>query len=420
MATTAYLPLDQLVGLLVTLALTFVIGLEREEKGASDQSYMVAGVRTFPIIGALGYVLGRLAPGEVLHISLGFVALSAFLVVSYLHKLRSGDHGATTEMSALIAYLVGVLVAREHEGLAAAVTVAVVLLLQAKGPLERFAAKLPAREITAFVQFLLLTAVILPILPNQDYTQFHLNPFRTWLIVVAVCGVSYVSYLLQRLARTQHSVLLTAVLGGAYSSTATTVVLARRSREAPDLRTYAGAIVLASGVMYARLAVLVWLFNADLGWRLGPRLLVLAVVGAVSGFVIAFRRSQPGPPAEPGHLAERNPLELATAVLFAALFMAMMVVTRLVATYLGTRGLYGLAGVMGLVDVDPFVLSITQSAGGVTPLAPAAAAILVAAASNNLMKGVYALVLGDRPTGRAVLIGLAALGALSLLATIRL
>ena len=147
----------------------------------------------------------------------------------------------------------------------------------AHGARERFALRIPPREITTFVSFLLVVGVILPVLPDQGYTPFDLNPRRTWLVVVAVSGLSYASYVAQMLVQARESVLLTALLGGAYSSTATTLVLARRSREQPDVSTYAGAIVLASGVMYVRLTTLVLLFAPAPGFALAPRLLGLAV-----------------------------------------------------------------------------------------------------------------------------------------------
>jgi uncharacterized membrane protein (DUF4010 family) len=410
------------VELIITIALTLVMGLEREETGAIQRAYRVAGVRTFPIVGALGYCLALLCLNEPLALGLGFAALVGFLAVAFSYKLRSAEHGATTEMAVLVAFVVGALVARDDTVLAAAITVAVTLLLQAKVPLERFAEALPPGEIATFVRFLLLTAVVLPVLPDQGFTVFHLNPFRTWLVVVVVSALSYLSYLVSRLVRGRQSVVLTGVLGGAYSSTLTTVVLARQSRlrDAPLL--HAGAITLASAVMYVRIAVLLWAFSPDLGWLLGPRLLVLALVAALLGLVPALvGRHDAAGEAEPEEAQKpRNPLELTTAIGFAAVFIGISVATRLVTQSMGNSGLYALAAVTGLVDVDAFILGLTQTAGNAMPAAVAAAAIVIATAANNVIKGAYALVIGERTTGRWCLAILTLLAAISLLALVRL
>lgn len=406
--------------ILVTVALTLLMGMEREEKSAADHSYIVAGVRTFPIIGLLGYAAALLSPDSAMPIALCFVAVAAFLVASYMHKLRDGDHGATTEMAVLAAYMVGALVARQLLWVATAIAVGSLLLLQARAPLKQFAVKLPPREVAAFARFLILAAVILPVLPNQEFTRFHLNPFKTWLIVVAVSGISYASYIVQRLVRSHRTVLLTALLGGAYSSTVTTVVLAKRSKSDPNPRLYAGAMLLASSVMYVRLAILLWIFNAGLGWLLGPRLLVVAAVGAGVACLIGLTHRGESADPQPADDEARNPLELTTALVFAALFLGISVVTQLAAEHLGPSGVYAVAAVMGTVDVDPFILGLTQATGTTTPLLVAAIAVVIAAASNNVMKGVYSLLFGDRRTGIVSLVTLTSLAIISLCVLIRL
>ena len=400
--------------ILIVLALTLLMGLEREAKSAADRSYVIAGVRTFPLIGLTGYVVARLSPGSPIPLAMGLLAITPFLAISYAHKLRSGDHGVTTEVSVLVAFLVGALVERDMVRVAMPVAVAAVLLLQAKAPMERFATRLPMGEITTCVKFLLLAGVILPVLPNQSYTQFGLNPFKTWLVVVVVSGISYVSYIIQRLARSRNSVLLTALLGGAYSSTLTTVVLAKRARLSEDRRLYAGATLLASSVMYLRLAILLWAFNSSLGWALGPRFVALGLVaGGVAWAVTSLGRKPEPVAAEEPEMETKNPLELHTAFIFAGLFVAISVVTQLVTRSMGQSGLFALAGVMGIADVDPFIMSLTQTAGAATPLQAAAVAVVIAAASNNIAKGIYATALGGKRTGllaAGLLWGLAAAG----------
>ena len=238
----------------------------------------------------------------------------------------------------------------------------------AHGARERFALRIPPREITTFVSFLLVVGVILPVLPDQGYTPFDLNPRRTWLVVVAVSGLSYASYVAQMLVQARESVLLTTLLGGAYSSTATTLVLARRSREQPDVSTYAGAIVLASGVMYVRLTMLVLLFAPALGFALGPRLLGLAAGAGAAGGLALYLGSRADEPERLAERAElRHPLELGSAVLFAVLFLVLSILTRWVATHLGAVGVRVLAAVAGATDIAPFVLSLASGASTALP-----------------------------------------------------
>jgi uncharacterized membrane protein (DUF4010 family) len=412
-ATPSIDPATTVLQLVATLALTFVIGLEREERVARDRT-LVGGVRTIPIIGLLGHAMALLSRASALPLAAGFLALVALLAVEYHHRLMQHPQGATSEAAVLAAYLVGALVGSGQLVSATAITVAILLLLTAKDPLERFALRIPPREITTFVSFLLIVGVILPVLPDQGYTPFDLNPRHTWLVVVAVSALSYASYVTQTLVQARESVLLTALLGGAYSSTATTLVLARRSREQPDVSTYAGAIVLASGVMYVRLNVLVLLFAPALGVALAPRLLGLAVGAGAAGGLAFYLGSRADDSDRSGKGAElRHPLEIGSALLFAVLFLVLSILTRWVAAHLGAVGVRVLAAVVGTTDIDPFVLSLATGASAALPHDVTGGAILLAAASNDLAKAGYALVFGDRRVGRVACLGLLVLAGLT-------
>jgi uncharacterized membrane protein (DUF4010 family) len=292
-----------------------------------------------------------------------------------------------------------------------------VVLLELKAALESLAKKVPGDEILTLAKFLLLTAVILPIVPNRTFGAFGVNPFKTWLVVVAVSAISYGSYLLQLWTHGRGGVLLAAVLGGAYSSTLTTVVLAKRARDESRPHLYSGAMLMASGVMYLRLLALLGIFNRQLLHSLGLPFLMLAAVALIGGWLWMRILDSREPKAEPA-FEPRNPLELGAAFLFAGLFVAMLFVTHLALLYLGRAGLFALAGVMGVSDVDPFILSIANSASSLTPVSLASGAIAIAAASNNLIKGIYAYSFSDRKTGTlalALLIALTLLGLLPLL-----
>jgi uncharacterized membrane protein (DUF4010 family) len=386
------------IRLVVVLLLSFFIGLEREEHKQQEARDAFGGVRTFPLIGLVGYALAVLSGPQLFAWTLGFAVVGSFMLLSYKHKLDKHAHaGITTEMSGLATYAVGGLLARDMFWTASTIAVVCVLLLELKRALEGLTRKVGSDELVTLSQFLILTVVILPVLPNRDFTPFHLNPFKTWLVVVAVNGVSYGSYVLRRWMKQRGGVLLSAVLGGAYSSTATTLVLARQAKEETKPWLFSGSILAASAVMYVRLAGLVGVFNRELAVRLAPPFLALALAGGATGAWLSRRDADLRGKAPTEHLA-KNPLELKGALLFAVIFLAILTATSLAREYLGRAGLYALAGLMGVSDVDPFILGIAQTASAAS-VASDAAAVVIAAASNNVAKGVYAYMFADRKTG---------------------
>jgi uncharacterized membrane protein (DUF4010 family) len=406
------------VEILLVVFLSFLIGLEREEGRGVAERYRFGGIRTFPLIGLIGYAMGLLAGESWGLIAAGFAVVAAFLWLSYWHKLETQTlPGVTTEVSGLVTYVIGVLVARDHFWVATTLAILSLLLLELKEFLEGLTDRIEAAEVLTFTKFLLLTFVILPILPNRDFGPYHLNPFKVWVIVVAVSGLSYGGYMLQKVTHGKGGILLSALIGGAYSSTLTTVVLAKRARVAPSPHLYSGAILLASGVMYLRFLVLVWLFNHALAQLIAVPFAILAIVGIAGGWLWT-RRLDPSPAAGAGGVASTNPLEMSVAFTFAIIFVGVLVVTQYTLEYFGHAGIFALAGVMGVSDVEPFVMGLTQAAGQSAPLHVAAAAIVVAAASNNMAKGFFALAFADRETGRqslSLLIGLTLAGLLPLL-----
>jgi uncharacterized membrane protein (DUF4010 family) len=366
------------------------------------------------LIGLLGYSLALLSGPQLLPLALGLAVVGAFLLLSYRHKLATNQTaGVTTEMSGLTTYVVGALVYHEQFWIATTLSVASILLLELKAGLESLTKRIASDEILTFTKFLVLTAVILPVVPNQEIGPFQINPFKTWVVVVAVSTVSYGSYVLQQVTKDQGGVILTAILGGAYSSTVTTVALARRAAREKHCHLFTGGILMASGMMYLRMLALVGLFNWDLMVMLALPFAALAAIATVAGWLWT-RVPDPDSGAVKREYAPKNPLELRAAFLFALLFVAMLVATRVVAVYLGKAGVYSLATIMGVADVDPFLMGMTQSAGKVTRLSVAASGILIAAASNNTAKGVYAYILADRRTGIQSLCLLLALTVLGL------
>jgi uncharacterized membrane protein (DUF4010 family) len=389
--------------ILLVIFLSFSIGLEREEQRSVVGKYVFGGVRTYPLIGLLGYGMALLSTNQnLLPVSAGFIVIGSLMLLSFWKKTQTSQAaGLTSEIAGLNTYLVGALVHYDRFWVASTIVIISLILLELKTFLEGLTHRFAPDDILTFTQFLFLTIVILPILPDRTFSPFDLNPFKTWLVVVAVSSVSYGSFILQRVVRGRGSVAIAALLGGAYSSTVTTVALAKQSTTDRRPHTYAGAILIASGVMYLRLAFLVFLFNRDLADKLLLPFGLLFIGGVLGGWwwLAIADRADEGNPSQPTALTS-NPLELKAAFVFAALFVLISIATHYTVKYLGNSGVYALAVIMGVTDVDPFILGMTQAAGNSTSLSVGACAIAIAAASNNLVKGIYALSFGDKETGK--------------------
>jgi uncharacterized membrane protein (DUF4010 family) len=209
--------------------------------------------------------------------------------------------------------------------------------------------------------------------------------------VIAVCGLSYLTYVVQKYGFARSTTLLPAILGGIYSSTATTVVLAKRQREAGIARSeFVAGIVVATAVMYLRLGIVIALFDLRFARALAPALMTLFVIGAALAFY-EWRRPASQQPAPNMLVPAINPLHIPSAAAFAAIFVLISAVTTWVRATFGQTGILALAGIVGLTDIDPFVINIAQ--GGLTGLSvpTLCAAILIAASSNTIAKAAYAL-----------------------------
>ena len=330
------------------------MGFEREEQKNENGAYRFGGVRTFPLLGLTGFALALLG-GDLLPAT-GLIVVGGLMFLSYRHKLSaSSAAGVTTEVSGLTIYVVGALVCRGYIWISCALVIVSLLLLELKSALESLTRKIPAVEISTLAKFLLLAVVILPIVPNQGFTQFDLNPFKVVVAVVAVCGVSYASYVLERLDQGRSGIFLTALLGGAYSSTVTTIVLSKRCRE--DKRPERSTPAVFSRRRASCTPAFSFCSRSSISrWRVRwpcPSQCSGLLLGVGAGWWWSTRGKAP-PKGERAPVLPRNPLQLEAAVVFA------MVLTAGAGAglswsppHLGKSGTYAFAGVMGVSDVDP-------------------------------------------------------------------
>jgi len=417
------IPAPSLTGVLLLFGLSLFLGLAFEDFFA--RTYRPGGIRTFPMLAAGGGVLYLFDPVHFVPFTAGLIVLGFWLATYYRRHIREQDGKAETNVELVVpilnvhAYLLGAIALALPPWVAVAFTVSAVLLLTGREKLHALAQRVPLREIVTAGQFLILTGIILPLLPNTPVTTLTtITPRQAWLALVVVCSLSYASYLAQRYWAAAARGLWMAALGGLYSSTATTVVLARQARSESTMRRNAQAgITLATAIMYLRILAIVAFFNWALARALAPWLCALSLAG-LAICALQFWQARPMAQETKGKTSTLspsggNPLELGPAALFAALFIAVSLLSNWAKVEFGTSGIYTLAAIVGVTDIDPFVLNLAQ--GGTSGLTDNAmsAAILIAASSNNVLKAAYAAFFaGGRATATSagVLVLLAAAG----------
>lgn len=396
------------VGFAAALAVGLVIGLERGWRDREQaEGGRVAGLRTFALIGLFGGVSGALADrfGAWPFVA-GLLALGLLGAVSYRESVRSsGSLSATSSIAALLTYALGALATTDAPALALGLAVIAAVLLDMKPTLHRWLQLVEHRELSAGLQMLVLSAVVLPLLPDRGYGPYEvLNPYRLWWAVVLVAGLSMAGHVAMRVTGAQRGSLWTGVLGGLASSTAATLALSRRLRAEPQLLDAAAAGILAAcGMMFLRMTVIV----AVLQPALAPALAVPLVAAGVSLLAFAawqWQRRVRG--AAEAAMQDAAPFDLSMALGFGVFLGLMAVLVRAAGDWLGSAGLYGLAALSGLADVDAILIStVRMNAAGALPLAATAWVAGIAAASNMITKATMAWLAGSVQLGRRVALG---------------
>lgn len=393
--------------LFLAFGLGLLVGLQREWSHGG-----MAGIRTFPLITVLGVLVGAIAAvygGWV--VAAGLLGVAALLIQSNLMWAVADedepDSGLTTEMAALVMFAVGSALWLGHTVEAVVASGAVFVLLQAKAPLHRMVDALSDKDVKAIVQFVLLALVVLPLLPDQGYGPYGVfNPYQIWFMVVLIVGISIAAWAAYRLLGSRRGTALTGVLGGLISSTATTVSQARRARTHPgDSGAAAFIILMASAVMFGRMLFEIGVVARTSFASLAPP---LAIVMGVMLLVAALEWRRGGRTGG-AELAAEAPSELRSAIAFGLLYALVLFAVAAARQYLGEAGLYVVAAISGLTDVDAITLSTAQLVkAGQVELGSGWRVILVAGLSNLVFKGGAVVTLGGRALRGPVLKGFGA------------
>ncbi|MDQ3262676.1 MAG: MgtC/SapB family protein [Myxococcota bacterium] len=413
----------------VALVAGLVIGFEREQAMARENKTRrsLGGARTYPLFSLVGAVAALLSQSlGVWVFVIAFVGTLLLVGLSYAKDLEENDRGLTSEAALLFSFLLGALAvtpAVEDSGrrvlVVLSLSVVASLLLSVKAPLHRFIQQLAPEDIYATLKFLVVAVVVLPLLPDRTYGPLDvLNPRKIGLMVVLIAGISFSGYLAIRLLGARRGLGVTGLLGGLASSTAVTLTFSGRARQTPALAdSCALAVVLASGIMFVRVLVAVGVVHPALLSDLWLPMAVMAVAGGGAALVL-WRRAKKAAHMQPEQVDFKNPFELGSALKFAAIFAVVLLLSKAATTWFGTGATYLTAVLAGATDVDAITLSLAGLARGELTPSVAVTGILLASASNTLVKGGMAVVVGGWSFGRRVVIAfgvMIALGGLTLI-----
>lgn len=406
------------LGLAAALAIGAVIGLERGwQRREVEEGGRVAGLRTFILIGLAGGITGAVGVRlDGLPVAVGLGALAGLLMLGYRRRLRvDADRGITTDVAALVTFLLGVLASVDSPLLAVAGGVVTAAVLGFKPPLHALLRRVDGAELRAILQLALITVVVLPLLPDQGYGPWQtLNPRTLWIMVVLISGIGFVGHFAVRLAGARRGILFTGLFAGLASSTALTLTLSRAARGQPVYQpVFAAAVVMASTTMFPRILVLVGAIRPEMLAGLIPPVALMTGVGALVSLGLAYgARSVAG---ESAQTPMQQPFELATALRFALLLAAVMLAGEALRRYAGDAGIYALALVSGLTDVDAITLSLSGMAADGLNTTVAERGIVIAAMANTAVKMGLAMVIGRGRMGALVGAGLGAVIAIGTL-----
>jgi uncharacterized membrane protein (DUF4010 family) len=385
--------LSALETLALALGLGMLVGLQRESVHSP-----IAGLRTFGLVTATGALAGLLVPSLGPWIAVvAVVTITAIAILGNVLALRGGevDPGTTTEVAMVLMCLIGIWLATGERLGAVILSATIAVLLQIKDRATKIVARLGEKDIEQIIRFALISLVILPVLPDRNFGPFDvLNLHRTWLMVVLIVGLSLGGYIAYKFLGADAGVLLGGILGGAVSSTATTVSYARRSKSLTESSGLAAAVIMiASTVVWIRVLVEIGVVAPRfLPWAIGPFGVLLAVTIAISGF--AFLRQRDSTPELP---PQENPSEMKAALLFAGLYVVVTLAATWAQQAWGDRGLFVVALVAGLTDVDAITLSTSQLVSGARLGADEGWRIVMTAVlSNTLFKLGAVALMGSR------------------------
>ena len=406
MEIISQIPKD-LINFLLIVIFSLLIGLEQRRLHIEIEFESLFGTdRTITLIGIMGFILYILMPESLILFFAGGFVLLVFLGIYYLNKIKiKNQWGFTSIIIAFITYCLTPLIYLQPPWMVMLIVVSILIVVEMKESLFNFSKKFDRSEFTTLAKFIIIAGIVLPLLPHDQISkEINISPYQIWLSIVAVSGISYLSYLLKKFVFPNSGIILSAILGGLYSSTATTIILAKKSKEENDEMKISSGIIAATGMMYIRILLLAWIFNEEVAIKLLPYFLVLIFISFVFSTIILIK-NKPCPVTELKLNNTQNPLEFKTALVFGFLFGFFAILTNIVVANYGNWGVNILSFIVGVTDIDPYILNLFQRVGGNINVSAIVNATIIASASNNFIKMIYAMVLGESTIKKNVIIG---------------
>ena len=388
---------ELLLHILPVVIFSFIIGLEVRayltKFHENDARVFFGTTRTYAFLGILGFILYEIEPKNFSLFIVGFLSITILYSILYKKMLETDKNSILLYIVSIIVYSFGPLVGIFPLWISALIFVLVIFLLNSKKRILTFHPKINIYELETFGKIILLSAVVLPLLPTDNNIPYlGISLYKIWLTVVVISTISYISYLVQKYIFPSKGVLLTGILGGAYSSTATTVVLSKKAQAVEDTNMFTSSIISATFMMYLRLLIIAAIFNLEVLKVVATPYIVFGFITLIISFVYYKKATDEISTIE---TEDKNPLELGTAFVFAILFIVTMFITNFVVNNYGTTGLNILSFIIGMTDIDPFILALLTGKYNIDAAA-VASAMLIATGSNNILKAVYAVWFGKK------------------------
>ncbi len=402
-----YIP-EEFVKFMLVLIFSLLIGLEQRRHHIHENDDLLFGTdRTFTFIGLLAYVLFIADPVNFIPFLFGFALIGLLLGIHYFHKAgKSSKFGLTSTILALLTYCIPIMVFTQPIWLVLSFIVALLLITELKSHFITLTKKASEEEYITLAKFIAFAGIILPLLPEANISeQIPISPYHLWLAIVVVSGISYCSYLLKKFVFPDSGIILTGLLGGIYSSTATTVILARKEKQGFAGKQTVSAIMIANGMMYLRILFLAFIFNRPVAVQLAIPFIVMFLIAYVLSKFVAGRNQNKVAEETPETIlaSNKNPLEFRTAAVFGLLFVVFALITDFVLQTYGNSGVSGMAFVVGVTDIDPFLLNLLQQKTGISQIT-IVLAILNATNSNNLLKMIYSITLSSKNIRKSLIL----------------
>lgn len=390
-----------MLGILISIGIGIIIGLEREYNKLKQETGF-SGIRTFPMVTILGFVIGSLGEFYTIWLSIAsLVVFILFLGISQFSKSEKSDtNDLTTNLALITTFVLGLMVSEEMYREAVATSVIITTLLSLKTRFTIVISNITADELSAFIKFTFIALLILPFLPNKNLgPNSLLNPFEIGTVIVIVSFLNFIGYFLVKFVGSKKGILLTALLGGLISSTAVAWSYAAKSKEHPELsRKYSAGIILATAIMFPRLALLISIFNNALVPSIAIPFTILTLI-CVGSAVLLIKKQTNKPDSD---IKLGNPLNLVNAIGFGIIYIIIRFAVFYGESFFGNKGLYYTALIAGLADTDAITISMAKFSQMPGNYTTATTVIIVAILSNMVVKLGISIINGSSETRKLV------------------